>query len=546
MGRRKWKLYQESMSRNYLQPLNNNIKRTNLSEDEEEYQKEVKTQSVVLDTEKEDESTTIKQETNGDCGGDEEDSPAAAAAAASETQETKEEECQKENEKAALERLQDWTPETKCYFCVDGKLDSEHTAHGVLSPRPYESDTSDSHSDSEVPTSLTSTSRGLLNNNHHNLRPGQHQLQLQHLGAQGGAATATASAAAAAAAAAAHAAMTTIENVSMAALAVAALSGAAHAAAHAASNGPPTTAQQSPAAASSPALPPNAAAGVAQPPTHLPFYGPAAAAANVLTHNWYLANVARSFQSVTGNGSTGSGTASEVDKGGGGGGISGTAGEQPLDLSKGSAASGNSPATSNAQHQDKISSPLGNNLPRLPTLDTKHIFKAKPRVSAVAGRRTYTEDELQAALRDIQSTLRNKVYKLALEKERESHLNSSTLKLDEEEAMDDDKELSGTEEEKEVEKTLESREPPTLCAICWRWPPTIQTSRLICCLRRSGCWQPPQQPAPPPPTCPPQPPGCSCRTSSDGWRHSRQKTLERTMENRKRLLSLVDHHLATR
>ncbi|KAJ8960054.1 hypothetical protein NQ318_009495 [Aromia moschata] len=94
-------------------------------------------------------------------------------------------------------------------------------------------------------------------------------------------------------------------------------------------------------------------------------------------------------------------------------------------------------------------------------------------MSAVAGRRTYTEDELQAALRDIQSgklgtrraaviygiprsTLRNKVYKLALERERESHLNSSTpLKLDDEEAMDDDKELSGAEEEKEVEKALQ-------------------------------------------------------------------------------------------
>lgn len=95
-------------------------------------------------------------------------------------------------------------------------------------------------------------------------------------------------------------------------------------------------------------------------------------------------------------------------------------------------------------------------------------------MSAVAGRRTYTEDELQAALRDIQSgklgtrraaviygiprsTLRNKVYKLALERERESHLNSSsTLKLDEEEVMDDDKELSGAEEEKEVEKALQA------------------------------------------------------------------------------------------
>lgn len=95
-------------------------------------------------------------------------------------------------------------------------------------------------------------------------------------------------------------------------------------------------------------------------------------------------------------------------------------------------------------------------------------------MSAAAGRRTYTEDELQAALRDIQSgklgtrraaviygiprsTLRNKVYKLTSERERLSHLNPSTpLKLDEEEAMDDDKELSGAEEEKEVEKALQA------------------------------------------------------------------------------------------
>lgn len=93
-------------------------------------------------------------------------------------------------------------------------------------------------------------------------------------------------------------------------------------------------------------------------------------------------------------------------------------------------------------------------------------------MSAVAGRRTYTEDELQAALRDIQSgklgtrraaviygiprsTLRNKVYKLALERERESHLSTSSIKLDDEEMMDEDKELSGAEEEKEVEKALD-------------------------------------------------------------------------------------------
>ncbi|KAF7275293.1 hypothetical protein GWI33_011897, partial [Rhynchophorus ferrugineus] len=43
MGRRKWKIYQESMSRNYLQPLNNNIKRTNNLTEEDcflHYQKE--------------------------------------------------------------------------------------------------------------------------------------------------------------------------------------------------------------------------------------------------------------------------------------------------------------------------------------------------------------------------------------------------------------------------------------------------------------------------------------------------------------------------
>lgn len=94
-------------------------------------------------------------------------------------------------------------------------------------------------------------------------------------------------------------------------------------------------------------------------------------------------------------------------------------------------------------------------------------------MTAVAGRRTYTEDELQAALHDIQtgklgtrraaviygiprSTLRNKVYKLTMERERETHLNSSGLKLDDDDPMDDDKDLSGAEEEKEVEKVLQA------------------------------------------------------------------------------------------
>lgn len=116
------------------------------------------------------------------------------------------------------------------------------------------------------------------------------------------------------------------------------------------------------------------------------------------------------------------------------------------------------------------------------------LHRAKPRMSTVAGRRTYTEEELQAALRDIQSgklgtrraaviygiprsTLRNKVYKLAMERERDSHLvlsNSATTmgqsidtpvvpKTEPIQEEEDEKELSGAEEEREVEKAL--REP---------------------------------------------------------------------------------------
>ena len=113
------------------------------------------------------------------------------------------------------------------------------------------------------------------------------------------------------------------------------------------------------------------------------------------------------------------------------------------------------------------------------------LHRAKPRMSTVAGRRTYTEEELQAALRDIQSgklgtrraaviygiprsTLRNKVYKLALERERDSQLvlssSAATVgqgtdtpvipKAEPIQDEEDEKELSGAEEEREVEKAL--------------------------------------------------------------------------------------------
>lgn len=122
MGRRKWKLYQESMSRNYLQPLNNNIKpRIN-----EEYQKEQQEEtSTTTTTQTKQGGTGGEEQRNGLDGRTTTDHAATAA--------TREEADRQQQQAAeAEERLKDWSPESSCYFCVDGKLDSEHTAHGVL------------------------------------------------------------------------------------------------------------------------------------------------------------------------------------------------------------------------------------------------------------------------------------------------------------------------------------------------------------------------------------------------------------------------------
>lgn len=90
-------------------------------------------------------------------------------------------------------------------------------------------------------------------------------------------------------------------------------------------------------------------------------------------------------------------------------------------------------------------------------------------MTAITGRRTYTEDELQNALQDIlsgklgtrraavlygipRSTLRNKVYKLAIEQKREANLSAVAPVLTD--LDDDEKDCSGAEEEKEIERTL--------------------------------------------------------------------------------------------
>nr|XP_018900951.1 PREDICTED: mushroom body large-type Kenyon cell-specific protein 1 isoform X1 [Bemisia tabaci] len=168
--------------------------------------------------------------------------------------------------------------------------------------------------------------------------------------------------------------------------------------------------------------------------------------------------------------------------------------EMPLDLSAKSS-SLNSPSETKSSSPDAhdipslqhlIQSAASPQSPRVPLLTShQQIFKAKPRLSAVAGRRTYTEEELQAALQDIQSgklgtrraaviygiprsTLRNKVYKLTMERRQDSHIGITSnsnlagnladdddgIRDDDDAMRDDDAELSGAEEEREVEKTL--------------------------------------------------------------------------------------------
>lgn len=88
-------------------------------------------------------------------------------------------------------------------------------------------------------------------------------------------------------------------------------------------------------------------------------------------------------------------------------------------------------------------------------------------MTTISGRRTYTEEELQSALQDIlsgklgtrraavlygipRSTLRNKVYKLAIEHKREANMTAVPPALAD--LDDDDKDGSGAEEEKETER----------------------------------------------------------------------------------------------
>nr|XP_029716311.1 protein bunched, class 2/F/G isoform isoform X2 [Aedes albopictus] len=129
--------------------------------------------------------------------------------------------------------------------------------------------------------------------------------------------------------------------------------------------------------------------------------------------------------------------------------VVGPGGEQPLDLSAKPGSSGLGAAL-NAGHL------------MMSMMDPKNIYKAKPRLSPIGGRRTYTEDELQSALQDIlngklgtrraavqygipRSTLRNKVYKLAMEYKRDvlHHVPLDDDDDDDKDSLEDDVGISG-------------------------------------------------------------------------------------------------------
>lgn len=158
--------------------------------------------------------------------------------------------------------------------------------------------------------------------------------------------------------------------------------------------------------------------------------------------------------------------------------------------------------------------------------DSKNIFKARPRANtALTQRRTYTEDELQAALRDIQSgklgtrraaviygiprsTLRNKVYKLTMERKCDpaslvmaaadpTRLALSALALPPE---DDDGALSPGEDEL-GDKGIKSDSPAALAP---------ESLRLLLQhgMRRKACSEGSEEGASPPPSgLPPAFPG---------------------------------------
>ncbi|KRT84567.1 hypothetical protein AMK59_361, partial [Oryctes borbonicus] len=139
MGRRKWKLYQESTSRNYLQPLNNNVKKIGeviargggeLTDTKSEPDIVLSRSTPSVSSLDKDELTAGENSRPNSRREEEAEGVQATETGIITTNAATTVVIKQEQE--AEDRLKDWSPQSKCYFCVDGKLDSDHNNHGVL------------------------------------------------------------------------------------------------------------------------------------------------------------------------------------------------------------------------------------------------------------------------------------------------------------------------------------------------------------------------------------------------------------------------------
>lgn len=119
------------MSRSYLQPINNNIEKVSRVSEVEQRKEQYKEVEQQLEEAKGQPAAASPTGPGGEeTGRDPEDQGTRTRTEASEADLGTE--LDRDRDAAAQERLADWTPQSKCYFCVDGKLDSANHTHGGL------------------------------------------------------------------------------------------------------------------------------------------------------------------------------------------------------------------------------------------------------------------------------------------------------------------------------------------------------------------------------------------------------------------------------
>lgn len=127
------------MSRSYLQPINNNIEKVSRVSEVEQRKEQCKEVEQQLEEAKGQPAAASPTGPGGEWTGqqDPEDQGTRTRTEASEADSGTEQD--RDRDAAAQERLADWTPQSKCYFCVDGKLDSANHTHGGLVSTPSKS-----------------------------------------------------------------------------------------------------------------------------------------------------------------------------------------------------------------------------------------------------------------------------------------------------------------------------------------------------------------------------------------------------------------------